>query len=277
VLTIYKKQLQKTWLFWTVPIALLVAMALLLIWIWPDYEPIMKQFETVLEDNPVFAALLGEGTLDLGISSFEGFASVEMFMVADIVFMALILLFGTMSIAREADSGTLDIILSYPVPRWEFLLEKLLAFITLTLSFPILVWGVIHVGAVSLSVDFNSEAFLLALLGKWIVYMVFACITLLCSVIFMETTKTLSSAGLIVGGSWIFERFGGLIRAASEETADILQGVSLFHYLDGGAVLNKLINNGDFPVDELILILTIGIAVLLAALFLFQKREFTYI
>ena len=93
----------------------------------------------------------------------------------------------------------------------------------------------------------------------------------------METTKTLSSAGLIVGGSWIFERFGGLIRAASEETADILQGVSLFHYLDGGAVLNKLINNGDFPVDELILILTIGIAVLLAALFLFQKREFTYI
>lgn len=274
MLTIYRKQLQKTWLFWILPIGLLVAMALLLIYIWPDYEPIMAEFEAVLADNPIFAALLGEGTLNLGISSFEGFASVEMFMVADIVFMALILLFGTMAIAREADSGTLDVFLSYPVPRWKFLLEKLLAFITLTLAFPIGVWAVIAVGAEGLNIDFNSEAFLIALLGKWVVYMVFTCITLLCSVIFMETTKTLGSAGLIIGASWIFERFGGLIRTASAETADILQGVSLFHYLDGGVVLNTLMNNRDFPLDELALVLAVGIGALLGALFLFRKREF---
>ncbi|MFX0052247.1 MAG: ABC transporter permease subunit [Candidatus Hermodarchaeota archaeon] len=273
MLTIYKKQLQKTWLFWMIPVALLVAMALLVVGIWPDYEPILKQMESVFQENPLFASLLGEST----IGSFEGFVSIEMFIVADFIFMGLILLVGTIAIAREADSGTLDVILSYPIPRWKFLLEKLLAIITLSLTFPILVWGTIHMGAEILNVDFESEAFFIAILGKWLVYMVFTCITLLCSVIFMETTKTLGSAGLIIGGSWIFERFGGLIRTANVEIADIIQGVSLFHYLDGSTVMNTLMANETYPFGELLLVLAIGIGALLAALFLFQKREFSYI
>ncbi|UCG89951.1 MAG: hypothetical protein JSU57_05675 [Candidatus Heimdallarchaeota archaeon] len=175
-----------------------------------------------------------------------------------------------------------------------------LAIITLSLIFPILVWGSIVVGVEILNasgtlqrpIDFKSEAFLIALLGKWLVFMAFTCITLLCSVIFMETTKTLGSAGLIVGGSWILERFGGLIRTASAETADIIQGISLFHYLEGTKVMNGLINNENFdyyypvieldlsyayPFPELVLVLAIGIGALLLALFLFQKRQFTYI
>ncbi len=280
VLTIYKKQLQKTWLFWIVPILLLVAMALLVVFIWPDYAPILAEFDIIFADNPLFASLLGETNM----GSFEGFISVEMFVVSDFVFMILILLFGTLVIAREADSGTLDVILSYPVPRWKFLLEKLLAIITLSLTFPILIWGVSTVGAAIIIetnpealTEFNSEAFLLALLGKWLVYMVFTCITILCSVIFMDTTKTLGSAGLIVGGSWILERFGGLIRTVSEEIADIMQGVSLFHYLDGATVMNALIKGEEYPLNELVLVLIIGFAALLLALGLFQKREFTYI
>lgn len=280
MLTIYKKQLQKTWLFWIVPILLLVAMALLVVFIWPDYAPILAEFDIIFADNPLFASLLGETNM----GSFEGFISVEMFVVSDFVFMILILLFGTLVIAREADSGTLDVILSYPVPRWKFLLEKLLAIITLSLTFPILIWGVSTVGAAIIIetnpealTEFNSEAFLLALLGKWLVYMVFTCITILCSVIFMDTTKTLGSAGLIVGGSWILERFGGLIRTVSEEIADIMQGVSLFHYLDGATVMNALIKGEEYPLNELVLVLIIGFAALLLALGLFQKREFTYI
>ncbi|MHA2225094.1 MAG: ABC transporter permease subunit [Candidatus Hodarchaeales archaeon] len=287
MLTIYKKQLQKTWLFWMLPIALLVAMALLVVGIWPEYEPLMKEFQLAFTNNPLLSSILGES--DIG--SFEGFISIEMFMVADIVFMGLILLVGTMAIAREADSGTLDVILSYPVPRWKFLLQKLLAMITLSLAFPILVWGSVAVGATLLEIEFASEAFLIALLGKWAVYMALTCITILCSVIFMDTSKTLGSAGLIVGGSWIFERFGGLIREASAEIADIMQGISLFHYLDGAKVMDALMDYKPnfvfqvdalnltvwyfFPVVELVILITVGIVALVTALVLFQKREFS--
>ena len=298
MLTIYKKQLQKTWLFWLLPILLLGSLALLVIIIWPDYAPILEQFDAVIESNSIFASLVGESA----IGSFEGFVGIELFIVGDFVFIILILLFGTMAIAREADSGTLDIILSYPVPRWRFLLEKLFAIITLSIIFPFLIWGITALGAAVIIetgvetttgapalTEFNNEAFLIALIGKWLVYMAFTCITILCSVIFMDTVKTLSSSGLIVGGSWILERFGGLIRSANEEVADILQGVSLFHYLDGASVMNAIMHDDAtlilpigndvllffFPVHELLIVLLVGIIALLAALIIFQKREFT--
>lgn len=277
MLTIYKKQLQKTWLFWILPVILLVGMALLVVFIWPDYAPILEQFDIIFADNPLFASLLGESSM----SSFEGFVGIELFIVSDFVFMVLILLVGAMAIAREADSGTLDVILSYPVPRWKFLLEKLFAIITLSLSYPIFIWGSVAMGVIilngmdpNLDLEFNNLAFFLALLGKWIVYMVFTCITILCSVIFMDTTKTLGSGGLIVGGSWIFERFGGLIRMANEEIADIIQGVSLFHYLDAATVMNAIIAGEEYPFGELFLVLFIGIVALGLALVLFWKREF---
>ena len=277
MLTIYKKQLQKTWLFWILPNLLLVAMALLVVGIWPEYEPILIQMEEAFKDNPLLDAFMGESNL----GTFEGFVTVEMFIMADIVFMALILLVGTMAIAREADSGTLDVILSYPVPRWKFLLQKLLAIITLSLAFPILTWGAVTIGVEvlnsidpNLNLEFNNEAFFLALLGKWIVYMVFTCITILCSVIFMETTKTLGSAGLIIGGSWIFERFGGLIRTANEEIADIIQGVSLFHYLDAPTVMKAIMAGEEYPFGELFLVLFVGFVALGLSLVLFWKREF---
>lgn len=277
MLTIYKKQLQKTWIFWILPVILLVGMALLVVFIWPDYAPILEQFDIIFADNPLFASLLGESSM----SSFEGFVGIELFIVSDFVFMVLILLVGAMAIAREADSGTLDVILSYPVPRWKFLLEKLFAIITLSLSYPIFIWGSVAMGVIilngmdpNLDLEFNNLAFFLALLGKWIVYMVFTCITILCSVIFMDTTKTLGSGGLIVGGSWIFERFGGLIRMANEEIADIIQGVSLFHYLDAATVMNAIIAGEEYPFGELFLVLFIGIVALGLALVLFWKREF---
>ncbi|MFW9854708.1 MAG: ABC transporter permease [Candidatus Thorarchaeota archaeon] len=268
--TIYKKQLEKTWLFWIIPIVFLMAMALLVVGIWPDYEPILAQFQELIATNPLLASILGES--DIG--SFEGYVGVELFIVGDFVFMVLVLLVGTMAIAREADSGTLDVILSYPVPRWQFLLEKLLAIITLSAAYPILIWGIVAVGAAAFNIQFDSEAFFIALLGKWIVYIVLTCITILCSVIFMDTTKTLGSAGLIVGGSWIFERFGGLIRTASPEVADLMQGVSLFHYLDGATVMKALMNNEAYPVAELGLVLVVGILALSGSLLFFWRREF---
>lgn len=273
VFAIYKKQLQKTWFFWFLPIIFIVALAFYMVLIWPEFEPLVEEIQELLE-NPLYETIIGKASVELGITSFEGLISMEMFIVSDIIFIALILLFGTMIVVREVDSGTLDIMLSYPVPRWKFLLEKLLTFITVTLSFPILTWIVTALGAAAYNIEFNNEAFFWSLLGRWILYMTLTCIVILCSIIFMDTMKTLGSAGLILGGSFILERLGGLVRPASEETADILQDMSLFHYLDGAAIMNALMENKGFPLEELAIILIIGFITLLVSLVLFQTREF---
>ncbi|MHA1917673.1 MAG: ABC transporter permease subunit [Candidatus Ranarchaeia archaeon] len=273
MLTIYMKQIRKTWSFWILPILLLVGMAFLLVSLWPEYEPLMQEMQEILE-HPLYQAIIGEATFDIGITSFEGFLTMDLFILSDFVFIALTIQHGTTNIAGEANSGTLDLLLSYPVPRWRFLLKKLLAVITLTLTFPILVWGTITLSATALNIGFNSIALLFALFAKWILYITLTCIVFLCSVIFMDSSKTLGSAGVIIGGSYILERIGGLIRAASERTADTLQGISIFHYLDAGTVMNAIMDNEGFPLNELGILITIGTITLLTALVLFQKREF---
>jgi hypothetical protein len=147
--------------------------------------------------------------------------------------------------------------------------------ITLTLAYPLLVWGVTVWGVTGLNIEFNSNAFLLGLAGKWILYVAFACIVMFCSVVFMDPAKARGSSGFILVGSFMLERIGGLIRAANTELADLLQGASLFHYLDGSTIMNAVINDELLPLGDIGLVVTIGLVVLLGALVLFQNREFT--
>jgi ABC-2 type transport system permease protein len=249
-------------------------MALLIVWIWPEYQPVLSNLEELFE-NPIFATIIGEAAIDLGITSFEGFLSLELFIMSDLVFLFLFLQFSATSVAEEARSGTLDVMLSYPVPRWQFLLEKLLAMITLTVAYPLFVWGAAVWGAIGLNIEFNNSAILAGLVGKWILYLTFACIAMFCSVLFMEPTKARGASGFILVGSFMLERIGGLIRAANTELADLLQGASLFHHLDGSTIMNAVINDELLPLGDIGFVITIGLVAFLGALILFQNREFT--
>ncbi|MHA1167843.1 MAG: ABC transporter permease subunit [Candidatus Hodarchaeales archaeon] len=198
----------------------------------------------------------------------------ELFMMGDLIFMALALLFGIQVIAREVDKGTLDLMLSLPVPRWKIIVEKLLAFTTVSFIYPILVWISAVIPALALNIEFNMIAFLIALFSRWLLLITLASIVILLSVILMDTTKTLGISGLFIAGSFILERFGGLIKQASEETAEFLQAISIFHYLDGSVIMNTVIKGESLPVGDYLVIIGIGIMALILSLLIFQKREF---
>jgi ABC-type transport system involved in multi-copper enzyme maturation permease subunit len=250
--------------------------------IWPSFEPYVDMLEEMLQ-LPLYQGLLGEGGLPL--TSVEGLLSMEMFLLADIFFMAIILLFSVQCIPREVDSGSLDFMLSFPVPRWRFLLEKLTAYITVTLSFPILttagaIFGVVLIPEIEFQLR-GLEAFFLALVSRWILYLTLTCLVILISVIFMETGKTLTLGGLLLGGSFLLDTLGGLLRIADEVMGKGVQETSLYYYLDGPEIMAKIINEGydAFPFAELFLILAIGIGAIFLALLLFdnpfrQKQEF---
>ncbi|UCG89952.1 MAG: ABC transporter permease subunit [Candidatus Heimdallarchaeota archaeon] len=284
VLSIYTKQIRKNWLIWFLPILVLTGMSFLMVAIWPSFEEYMAGFGDLLE-QPFYKALLPEGA---DFTSVEGFIAMEIFTMADIFFMALILLFGIQLVNREVDSGTMDFVLSFPVPRWRFILEKVFAYITVTFSFPVFSAGIAIVGAEILGVELKphgGEAYFLALVGKWLLYFTMTCVVILISVIFMDTGKTLAFGGLFVGGSYLLKTIGGLVTAADPDLATLLREASFYHYLDGGRIMNKVIETGGLTsnlVQEFL-----GMAIIAAVLIaltiiifdnpLFQKREFTYV
>ena len=114
MLTIYFKQIRKNWFAWSLISIIMAAFSLLMVLIWPSFEPYVEMLQGILE-LPIYGAILGEG---MPMTSLEGLLSMELFIMSDIFFMGLILLFGIQCIPREVDSGSLDFMLSFPVPRW---------------------------------------------------------------------------------------------------------------------------------------------------------------
>lgn len=281
MLTIYIKQLQKNWLSWSLISVVTAAFSLLMVLIWPSFEPYVAMLEEMLK-LPFYTALIGEG---LPLTSVEGLLGMELFIMSDIFFMGLILLFGIQCIPREVDSGSLDFILSFPVPRWRFLVEKLAAFITITFSYPILTTAGAILGTViipDIEFQYNGMAsFFLALLSRWAIYMTLTCLVIFISIIFMDSGKTLIFGGLLLGGSWMLDTLGGILTAADPEMADQVQRMSLYYYLDGPGIMAKVLEEGlsGFPLGEFVAILAVGVIAILLSLVLFdnpfrQKREF---
>jgi ABC-type transport system involved in multi-copper enzyme maturation permease subunit len=252
--------------------------------IWPSFEEYMADFADLL-NQPFYKALLPEGA---DFTSVEGFLAMEIFTMSDIFFMALILLFGIQIVNREVDSGTLDFMLSFPVPRWRFILEKVFAYITVTFSFPVFTAGIAIVGAAILGIELKphgGEAFFLALIGKWLLYLAMTCVVILISVIFMDTGKTLAFGGLFVGGSYLLKTIGGLVTAADPDLGTLLREASFYHYLDGGRILNKVIETGgltsnlmqEFLGMVIIAATLIALTIIIFDNPFFQTREFTYV
>lgn len=278
---IYTKQIRKNWIYWSAISFLMALFSLLMVVIWPSFEPYVEMLEEMMQ-LPIYEAILGEG---MPLTTIEGLLVLELFIMADIFFMGLILLFGVQCIPREVDSGSLDFLLSFPVPRWRFLLEKLFAFITITFSFPILTTVGAILGAVVIpGIEFQPrglEAFFLGLFSRWILYLTLTCIVILISVLIMDTGKTLGFGGLFVGGSFILKTFGGLLGIADPEMGKQIQGTALYYYLDGPTIVDQVITDGysAFPLGEIIVILAIGIGAIIVSLVIFdnplrQKREF---
>ena len=280
MLNIYTKQLRKNWFSWSLVSIVMAAFSLFMVLIWPSFEPYVEMLQEMLE-LPFYQAILGES---LNLTSLEGLLSMELFIMSDIFFMGLILLFGIQCIPREVDSGSLDFMLSFPVSRWRFLLEKLAAFVTVTLSYPILTAAGAILGVVVIGVEFQVnglEAFFLALLGRWVLYVTLTCLIILLSIIFMDTGKTLTFGGLLLGGSWLIDTLGGLVIMADATMGELIQGMSLYYYLDGPGIMGKILGEGlsGFPLGEFVLILAIGVGAIVLSLAIFdnpirQKREF---
>ena len=86
----------------------MTAFSLLMVLIWPSFEPYVAMIQEMLE-LPIYQAILGES---MTLTTLEGLLSMELFIMSDIFFMGLILLFGVQCIPREVETGSLDFVLS---------------------------------------------------------------------------------------------------------------------------------------------------------------------
>ena len=264
MLTIYKKNMRKYWLIGISFPLVIVLFIPLIAFIWPELKESISAFADILE-SPIYQVILGELSME-DLSTWQGMFFMYIFMMLEWVMIFATIFIPARLISSESDNRTLDVMLSYPVPRWRYMLEKFSVYLTYNLLYPIM----IIISTMFFTELIGEEIDLLvvgyAAIGSWFLFFTLGAISLLCGTLFLESNRAMAISGLVILTQYMMERFGGIV-----ESVNFLQDYSVFHYLTPSSINAS----GTIPFVEIILVFSVGLFALLGAMYVFQNRELT--
>jgi ABC-2 type transport system permease protein len=258
---VYLKNLQKGWKGGVITPFFVSMFTPLIASIWPSMKEQAASFAELLQ-SPIYQALLGQmGVVD--ITTWQGFFYMEVGITLEFAVIFLAILIPTRIIAGEVDKNTLDVTLSYPIPRWRYLLEKFMVYLTYSLLYPAFVYIMAVVSTNSLGETMDMTVLGHSMIGFWLWLFTLGALSLLCGTLFLESNRALGASGILIVTQYVMTRLGEL------GDLSFLKDYTVFNYLSTGSILQ----NGGMILNELAVVLGVGIIALAAALYVFQKRE----
>jgi ABC-2 type transport system permease protein len=261
---VYLKNLQKGWKGGIITPFFVSLIVPLMAGIWPSMKGQMAAFSEILK-NPVYQALLGQlGVLDM--TTWQGIFYMYVGIVMEWAIVFIAILIPARIVAAEVDKNTLDVTLSYPIPRWRYLLEKFGVYVTYNILYAVFIYLFAVVSTNGLGETLDTTVLIHALTGFWLWLFALGALSLLCGTLFLESNRALSASGALIVIQYIMTRLGEL------GDLSFLKDWTVFNYLSTGTILQ----NGGIPMNELAVVVGVGVAALVAALYVFQKRELAY-
>lgn len=196
----------------------------------------------------------------------EAFATME-FLVLWPLLIGIYGIFVNVGIAREAERGTLDLLLAQPIKRYKVLSSK---FIIFTLSAVLIaaasIVGVV-VGAQFIDDPVDVSVLSLALVESLLMVLAISGITLFFSALFLQPRRALMASGIVVAGMYIVN----FIVPVLGESVNWVRNFSLFYHYQPFEIVNSSSLNG----TAVLLFSLTAIISFTAALIIFQRRDLT--
>ncbi|MBN1284954.1 MAG: ABC transporter permease subunit [Anaerolineae bacterium] len=227
--------------------------------------PFVQDFKEINEmmKLPIMQAMLGDKAAD--VTSPGGFLGTYFFLMMPLITAVYSVLYGLGITAAEEDRGTLDVLLSYPLPRWQLILEKFAALVAaLALMLAITLVGFVAGMIVTPSLEVNFGDLILAALNLLPINLVMAALTLLLSTILRSRGLVGGIVGTFVFGSYFVKTFSALV----EDPLTNIRYASIFHYYGGSRMMLDGVDWG----GALLLLVVTGALVALS-LATFQRRD----
>ncbi len=224
---------------------------------------IMEYMETLPE---AFKAAFGYEGVDFG-SFFltpEAFATME-FMILWPLLIGVYGIFSCVNIAREAERGTLDLLLAQPVKRYKILITKFAVFVFAVLLITVTSLLGLLIGTVLINESVDTASLALALFEALLLVLAIASFTTLFSVIFLEPRKSLLVAGVVTGGSYILNFIVPLITPS----ISWVRNLSIFYHYQP----NDVVNTSSLNMTAVIVYTAIIVICFITALIVFQRRD----
>lgn len=194
----------------------------------------------------------------------EGFLGTEYLTWWPLIAGIYAFMFGSGIVAREVERGTMEFLLSHPIPRYRLVVSKFVAFLAIVGI--LVVCSVLGIAAGLLTVDEEVNmvrVFLVTVQGGLAVTAI-AAYSLLVSCLVLDPRKAMAIAGGITAALYILNLIAPILGSF-----EWLQRLSLFYYFRPFDMLLQ----GEFALSSLLVYLGITAACFAAALVVFQRRK----
>lgn len=259
--TIYTKTLwerRKALIFWSIGIFFY---GLLIISLFPTFGDAAGYAEVVENLPPIFEAFLGELA---SLSTPAGFLAAEHFsLMYPIMLTVLAVSLANGSIAKEEDAGTLELVLSRPVSRTSFVLQKVAAMYTILLVVGTANFLGIIAGPYVVEVELVTSNIWWASLGGVLVAGVFAGVVLFLSALTNSRGLTSAITVLLLIVSFFINSFALVV-----DWLEPFQKASVFYYYN---VLDTLMNG--VTLSNIVVLSIVCLVFVPLAVLAFRKRD----
>lgn len=248
-------------LYWGIGIALLGFFQVIIV---PSAD-VLQDFSELYENlGPLIRAFGGED-LDF-VGTPEGYLATQYFSIIVIIYAVYAVIGGLNVTADDEDAGISNILLSLPLPRWQLLLEK-------TLAYAVMLSGAIIIGFFGLWAGMLVTPAIQVDLGKTFIAMLniipstllILAVTVCAAALTRRKSLALTVAASFVVISYFIDAFG---RAASTSFAESARTISFMRYYDGPGVMQFGLAWGN-----ILLLIVVTAALVLLGMWRFQGRD----
>lgn len=245
---------------WGIGLIVYVAYIILL------YPAIGEEYAKLNMDNPMFQMLLGDV---LSMATFSGFFILYVANYFPVMAAVYPIVNGTGTLAGEEEAGTLELLLSLPLYRWQLVLAKALALATALLLITLLMaaGSVVTYLAMESLVDSNMTVgeMVLIIISGWPVLLFLGMLSLFLGALLPSRRMASMMVTLVLVAGFFVNNLANM-----SEPMEKIQWLSPLYYYKGSEILSSGLQAGDWAV----LVGTSLLFVLLAILS-FARRDVT--
>jgi len=217
-----------------------------------------------LMKNPAYAGFTGGRNISM--LEVKGFITLEFFSWWWMLAGLFIAYLSVSAIASDFENKRMDVMLSTPISRRRYLLEKfsamsIIALFMVLVAIAGLAGGLANINALD---EFSAEAVFLSLVGCLPFLMVIAAVGMLTAVLFQKVRVGMGITFAFVFAEFFLYTFGNF-----SKSLEWMKTISIFKYWDySSVIIDNLFKTGDF-----ILLAVLAIVLIIIGIWVFEKKD----
>jgi ABC-2 type transport system permease protein len=217
-----------------------------------------------LLNNPAYSGLTGGRSIS--ILEPKGFIALEFFSFWWMLAGLFIAYLSVSIIGSDFENKRMDVMLSTPISRRRYLLEKFSAMSVIALFIILVAIGGLAGGIANINAlnEFSAETVFLSLIGCLPFLMVISAVGMLTAVLFQKVRVGMGITFAFVFAEFFLYTFGNF-----SKSLEWMKTVSIFNYWDYSSVIfDNLFKAGDF-----VILAAVAIVIIIISIWVFKKKD----